>query len=49
MEEHSMYIEENELSNPDAGFAAAAQEAGIGYPDLVSGMLDFMFHRAIKK
>ena len=46
---HVLEVNANPCLSPDAGFAVAARKAGIGYPDLVSGMLDFMLHRATKK
>ena len=45
---HVLEVNANPCLSPDAGFAAAAQKAGTGYPDLVSGMLDFMLQRATK-
>jgi D-alanine-D-alanine ligase len=38
-------VDPNPCLSADAGFAAAAQKAGIGYIDLVSGMVGFMLQR----
>ena len=45
---HVLEVNANPCLNPDAGFVAAAQKAGIGYPDMVSGMVGFMLQRATK-
>ena len=42
---HVLEVNANPCLSPDAGFVAAAQKAGIGYPDLVSGMVGFMLRR----
>ena len=45
---HVLEVNANPCLSPDAGLAVAAQKAGIGYPDLVSGMVDFVLQRATK-
>lgn len=45
---HVLEVDANPCLSPDAEFSAAAREAEIEYPGLVSGMIDFMLQRATK-
>jgi len=45
---HVLEVNANPCLSPDAGLAVAAQKAGIGYPYLVSGMVDFVLQRPTK-
>jgi D-alanine-D-alanine ligase len=45
---HVLAVKANPCLSLDAGFAAAAQKAGIGYKSLVSDMLNFMIRRDTK-
>lgn len=45
---HVLEVNANPCLSPDAGFAAAVQKAGTGYPALMSGMVGFVLQRATK-